>query len=487
MRIRDRFFIDGQWSAPSTQETFTVVSPATEEPFGEIPVAAAKDVGDAVAAARRAFEGPWRSLDPKERAGMLVRFMDELGKRWNDLALTYTGEAGFTITTSHKLEGQVRQLINFYVEQADAFPWLERRPCYNTEQAGLDVIVQQYPVGVVGAIVPWNGPQLITMMKLAPALIAGCTAVLKLPPEASLNMLIYGEAWEAAGLPAGVFNILTGGADTGALLAEHPGLDRVSFTGSAANGRSVALASAKHLRGVTLELGGKSPAILLDDADIDAAALGCAYTFLPGAGQQCIANARVLAPRGRYDEVIDAFANVFDKFKVGDPMDPSTSVGPVINARARDRVLGMIEDAKAEGAKLVKGGGRPAGLDKGWFVDKTLFRDVNNSMTIAQEEVFGPVCVVIPYDTEEEALRIANDSVYGLGGSVWSADPVHAFEVAKEIRSGALGVNGFTLDSAGPLGGFRNSGIGCERGIEAFYDFLQPKGILVPRDSGITI
>jgi betaine-aldehyde dehydrogenase len=486
MRIRDRFFIDGQWSAPSTGETCTVVSPATEEPFGVIPVAGPRDVDDAVAAARRAFEGQWRSLGPQERAGMLVRLMDELSKRWNDLALTYTGEAGFTITTAHKLEGLVRQLIDFYVEQAEVFPWLERRPCHDIEQAGLDVIVQQYPVGVVGAIVPWNGPQLITMMKLAPALIAGCTAVLKLPPEASLNMLVYGDAWEAAGLPAGVFNILTGGAGTGALLAEHPGVDRVSFTGSAANGRSVAVASAKRLRGVTLELGGKSPAILLDDADIDRAALGCAYTFLPGAGQQCIAQARVLAPRRRYDDVVDAFAAVFDRFKVGDPMDPATAVGPVISSRQRDRVLTMIEGAKAEGARVVKGGGRPPGLDKGWYVDKTLLRDVDNAMRIAQEEVFGPVGVVIPYDTEEEAIRIANDSVYGLAGSVWSADPVHAFAVAKEIRSGALGINTFTLDPAGPLGGFRDSGIGCERGVEAFRDFLQPKGILVPRDSGIT-
>jgi len=450
-------------------------------------VAEPRDVDDAVAAACRAFEGPWRTLDPKERAALLVRFSDELSKRWNDLAVTYTGEAGFTITTSRKLEGIVRQLISFYVDEAARFPWLERRAAHDIEQVGLDVIVQQYPVGVVGAIVPWNGPQLITMMKLAPALIAGCTAVLKTPPEASLNMFAYAEAADAAGLPAGVFNLITGGAGTGALLAEHPGLDRVSFTGSAANGRSVALASAGHLRGTTLELGGKSAAILLDDADIDRAVLGCAYTFLPGAGQQCIAQSRVLAPRHRYDEVVDAMAAVFDRFKVGDPTDPGTNVGPVINARARDRILGMIEAAKAEGARVVKGGGRPAGLDKGWFVDKTLLRDVNNAMTIAQEEVFGPVAVVIPYDSEEEAVAIANDSKYGLAGSVWSADPVHAFQVAKEIRSGALGVNTFTLDPASPLGGFRDSGIGCERGVEAFRDFLQPKGILVPQDSAIAV
>ena len=340
-RIRDRFFIDGQWAVPSTAETYTVINPATEEPFGVIPVAAPKDVHDAVAAARRAFEGPWRTLDPKERAALLVRFSAELSKRWDDLAVTYTGEAGFTITTSHKLEGIVRQLISFYVDEADRFPWLERRAVHDVEQAGLDVIVQQYPVGVVGAIVPWNGPQLITMMKLAPALIAGCTAVLKTPPEASLNMLVYAEAWEAVGGPAGVFNLITGGAETGALLAEHPGIDRASFTGSPANGRSVAIASAKQLRGATLELGGKSAAILLDDADIDRAVLGCAYTFLPGAGQQCIAQSRVLAPRHRYDEVVDAMATVFDRFKVGDPTDPGTNVGPVINARARDRILGM--------------------------------------------------------------------------------------------------------------------------------------------------
>ncbi|ADP80857.1 aldehyde dehydrogenase family protein [Pseudofrankia inefficax] len=487
MLTRDKLFIDGRWVAPATTETLNVINPATEEVFGSIPAAGAADVDRAVAAARQAFEGPWRRLDPTERGAMLLRFLDELRKRWDDLAPIYTGEAGFTITTSHKIEGIVSQLVNFYVDQAAVYPWMERRPCHDVEQGHLDVIVQQYPVGVVGAIVPWNGPQLITMMKLAPALLAGCTAVLKTAPEASLNMAYYGDAWEAAGLPAGVLNILTGGAATGALLAEHPGVDRVSFTGSPSNGRSVALASARQLKGVTLELGGKSPAILLDDADIEAAALNCAYTFLPGAGQQCIANARVLAPRARYDEVVDAFAAVYDKFPIGDPMDPNTRVGPVISAHSRDRVLGMIEAAKAEGAKVVKGGGRPAGLDRGFYVDKTLFRDVDNSMSIAQNEVFGPVCVIIPHDGDEDALRLANDSMYGLGGSVWSADQQRAFDVAKEVRSGALGINGFTLDPAGPLGGFRDSGIGCERGVEAFRDFLQPKGILVPRDGSIVI
>ncbi|ODU06881.1 MAG: aldehyde dehydrogenase [Pseudonocardia sp. SCN 72-86] len=475
-------YVDGSWVTPLGTDRLEVVNPATEEVYGGIPDASAADVDRAVEAARVAFyDGDWRHWTPQARADVLVRVADELAKRNDDMAAVLTSEMGSPISQSRF--GQIPvtiELLRYYTEQAGNYAWQTRKPSWDAANKGLDVVVQQEPVGVVGAITPWNGPQICTMMKVAPALLAGCTMVFKPAPEASLNFIGFAEAFEAAGLPPGVLNIVTGGAATGEHLVTHDDVDKVAFTGSVAVGRKIASLCAERLRPVTLELGGKSPALLLEDADVEQAVASLLVPMLFVSGQACNAPTRILAPRSRHAEVVDALVAAMDAIPLGDPTDPATGVGPMTSKAQRERVLGYIEVGKAEGAKVALGGGRPAGFDRGWYVDKTVFTDVDNSMRIAQEEIFGPVCAVIAYDGEDDGVRIANDSRLGLAGSVWTADPEHGFEVASRLRSGSLGVNAHGLDAAAPLAGMRDSGIGCERGIEAIDDYVSPKGILVP-------
>jgi aldehyde dehydrogenase (NAD+) len=344
---------------------------------------------------------------------------------------------------------------------------------------GGTTIVRREPIGVVGGIVPWNYPQTLAAFKYGPALAAGCTIVLKPSPETVLDAFLLAEAAADAGIPPGVINIVPGGREVGAYLVQHRDVDKVAFTGSTAAGRRIAETCGRLLRPVTLELGGKSAAIVLDDADLDLAKIGndLFAATLVNNGQTCYLGTRVLAPRSRYDEVVDTLAAFASSLAVGDALDPATQIGPMASDRHRDRVEGYIAKGTSDGARLVTGGGRPRDLDRGWFVEPTVFADVDNASTIAQEEIFGPVLAVIPYRDEEDAIRIANDSDYGLGGSVWTTDAEHGKDVARRVRTGTIGINGYLPDPGAPFGGVKASGIGRELGPDAVTAYQQYKSI----------
>ena len=363
-------------------------------------------------------------------------------------------------------------LMGYYAKLVTATPIEEVRP-----SATGHTIVRREPVGVVAAIVPWNYPQALAAFKIAPALAAGCTVVLKASPETALDAMVFAEAALECGLPAGVLNVVPGATEAGAHLVSHPGVDKVSFTGSTAVGRIIGETCGRLLRPVTLELGGKSAAIILDDADLSATIEGLRSVSFINNGQTCFLSSRILAPRSRYGEVVDALADLVHSMTVGDPLDTATDIGPVVSARQRDRVLGYIEAGKGSGAKLVVGGGIPRDQPRGWFVSPTVFADVDNSDRIAQEEIFGPVLAVIPYDSDQQAVALANDSEFGLAGTVWSTDNNRATEVAREIRTGTVGVNDYQLDINAPFGGVKASGIGRELGPEGLEEFFELKSI----------
>jgi acyl-CoA reductase-like NAD-dependent aldehyde dehydrogenase len=344
---------------------------------------------------------------------------------------------------------------------------------------GGDLIIRHEPIGVVAGIVPWNYPQTLSSFKYAPALAAGNTIVLKPSPETVLDSYVFAEAVLAAGLPPGVVNIVPGGREIGAYLVQHRDVDKVAFTGSTAAGRQIAEVCGRLLRPVSLELGGKSAAIILDDADLDLAKIGqdLFAATLVNNGQTCYAGTRILAPRSRYGEVVDTLAGFASSLPVGDALDPATLIGPLVSERQRDRVERYIAKGKSDGARLVTGGGRPAGLDRGWFVEPTIFADVDNNSTIAQEEIFGPVLSVIEYADTDDAIRIANDSDYGLGGSVWTTDPARARDVIRRVRTGTMGINGYLPDPAGPWGGVKSSGIGRELGPGAIAAYQNLKTV----------
>jgi betaine-aldehyde dehydrogenase len=484
LQTQDRLFIGGEWQKPSSAAHIDVISPFTEEPVGRVPEAREADVDRAVAAARAAFdEGPWPHLSASERADLMGKLQGALQSRAGDLATTITAEMGSPITFSHM--GQVlaaNLVLAYYAKLAREYPFEEVRP-------GMlgPAIVRQEPVGVVAGIVPWNVPLFVTMLKLAPALASGSTIVLKPAPETPLDSYLLAAALEEAGIPKGVVSILPAGREVGEYLVTHDGIDKVAFTGSTAAGKQIAALCGARLRRVTLELGGKSAAILLDDVDLAAALPTLLPACIMNNGQACVAQTRILAPRSRYAEVVDAFAAAFAALKVGDPMDPTTAIGPLVAERQRARVEGYLEAGRREGARVVVGGGRPAGLAKGWFVEPTLFADVKNQMTIAREEIFGPVLSLIAYDGDEEAVRIANDSDYGLSGSVWSASLERGLGVARRVRTGNYGVNGFGMEFSAPFGGFKQSGIGRELGPEGLRAYLEPKTIHLPAGSDVKL
>jgi acyl-CoA reductase-like NAD-dependent aldehyde dehydrogenase len=405
---REGLFIGGSWVKPSTSNRFTVLNATTEEVLGSVPEATETDVDRAVAAARQAFESPdWAGLSAAERAAVMHRFADELEKRAAELTTTVSQENGMPIGLSEMLEGAFAiGMLRFYAELAGSTPAEESRP----SQMGVETLVRRSPMGVVAAIVPWNYPVVLAMSKIAPALAAGCTVVVKpSPPSTLLDCYILAEAAEAAELPPGVINWVPGGREIGAYLVGHPGVNKVSFTGSTGAGRSIATVCAGLLRPVTLELGGKSAAILLDDVDMDEIWPNLQFVTFLNNGQTCVTCSRLLAPASRYDEIVDAVASRVSSFKIGDPLDRSVEIGPLAFEGHRERVEGYIEKGKAE-ARLVAGGGRPKGLDRGWFVEPTVFAYMTNAAAIAQEEIFGPVLAIIPYDDEQDAVRIANDS-----------------------------------------------------------------------------
>ena len=474
-----RLFIGGAWEAPSTSNVIEVVSPHTEEVIASVAAAAPADVDRAVSAARTAFdEGPWPRLDPAERIAAVRRLSGLYKARRREMAELITQEMGSPISFSKFSQAMLPMiLLDAFADIAESLPWEEQRRGH----FGADVVLRREPIGVVGAIVPWNMPQFLLVGKLAPALLAGCSIVIKPSPETPLDALLLAELIEQAELPPGVVSILPGGRELGQHLVAHPGVDKVSFTGSTAAGREVAATCGAALKRVSLELGGKSAAVVLDDADPAAVAEGIKVAGLMNSGQACVAQTRVLVPQNRYGEFSDALAAMVEALPVGDPSDPATEIGPLVAQRQQQRVRGYIEEGQREGAKLLVGGSElPTGIERGWYVRPTLFGDVDNRMRIAQEEIFGPVLSVIPYEDDADAVRIADDSDYGLSGSVWTADTDRGMGVARRIRTGSFGVNQpYSMDPAAPFGGVKASGIGRELGREGLDGYLDIKSISV--------
>ncbi|MER6002209.1 aldehyde dehydrogenase [Nonomuraea angiospora] len=473
MRRHDTLFIGGEWVAPAGTATIDIVSPHTEEVVGQVPDGTTADMDRAVAAARQAFDhGPWPRMTFAERAEVIGRLAAIYDERQGEMAQLITEEMGSPITFSNLAQApQPLGMLQYYAELGKTFEQEEQRP-------GLfgPITVRREPVGVVAAVVPWNVPQFVTMTKVAPALLAGCTIVLKPAPETPLDAYLLAEWAIEAGIPAGVLNIVAAGREVGEHLISHPGVDKVAFTGSTAAGRRIAAICGEQLKRVSLELGGKSAAIVLDDADLAASMGFLSIASLMNNGQACVAQTRILASRNRYDEVVDAVANMVNSQPVGDPADPATGIGPLVAKRQQDRVEGYIRIGMDEGAKVVVGGlDRP--YDRGWYVSPTVFSGVTNEMRIAREEIFGPVLAVIPYEDEADAVRIANDSDYGLAGSVWTADAEHGMDVARQVRTGTYGVNCFMLETNAPFGGYKASGIGRELGPEGLSGYLEYKTI----------
>ncbi|MBF6334730.1 aldehyde dehydrogenase [Nocardia abscessus] len=473
----ESLFIGGRWTAPATAERIQVISPATVEPVGSVPAVSRADVDAAVAAARHAFDhGPWPATPPKERAAVLTRVARLIEQRSADLLAALTAEVGAPQMIAMTLN-QIPAVatLDAYAALAETFPWQETRVGgFGTTR------VTREPRGVVAAVTAWNVPLFLAVNKLAPALLAGCTVVLKPAPLTPITANMVADIFTEAGLPEGVLSVLPAEPDAAEYLVSHPGVDKVTFTGSTAVGRKIGAIATGQLKSVSLELGGKSAAILLPDMDVAAGIPVLAFSGLMNSGQGCVAQTRILAPRSRYDEILDALVEHVKTMKVGDPNDPSVQLGPLISERQRERVEGYIAKGKAEGARLVLGGGRPEGLDRGWFVEPTIFADVDNKSTIAQEEIFGPVLSVIPYETEDEAVAIANDSVYGLAGSVWTADIEHGAEIAARVRTGTYAINWYAFDPSSPFGGYKASGLGRENGPEGLDAFCEQKSLLMP-------
>jgi acyl-CoA reductase-like NAD-dependent aldehyde dehydrogenase len=473
----DKLFIGGQWVEPATTEVIEVFSPATGDMVGQVPLAAAADVDAACAAARKAFdEGPWPRMSPHERQAVLakaVALVEARADEFKHLLKLETGQPSMIVDVLQF--GAGLSGLQYYAGAADKFAWKEiRNGIY-----GQTLVIRE-PIGVVGAVVAWNVPFFLACNKLGPALLAGCTVVLKPAAETPLTTNLFAEVFTEAGLPEGVLSVVPGGPETGRALTANPELDKFTFTGSSAVGREIGKLAAEKLKPCTLELGGKSAAIILEDADLDSTLPMLVFSGLMNCGQACVGQTRILAPRSRYDEVVTKLAGAVAAMQVGPPDDPASMIGPLISEKQRERVEGYIRTGIEEGARLVTGGGRPEGLDGGWFVQPTVFADVDNSMTIAQEEIFGPVLAVIPYDTEDDAVRIANDSVYGLAGSVWTTDNKKALEIASRIRTGTYAVNMYAFDPGAPFGGYKNSGIGRENGPEGIEAYCEAKSVLLP-------
>jgi len=477
MYRRTELFIDGGWVTPGTDAAIEIVSPHSEQVIGHSPAAAPADVDRAVAAARTAFDhGPWPRLTPAERIEAVGRLAAVYKERRGDMAELISAEIGAPIAFAKRVQAQLPMMaMAAFTKVAGEYPWDELRPGLY----GTDIRVARQPVGVVAAVVPWNMPQFLISGKVVPALLAGCTVVLKPAPESALDALLFAEIVAAAELPPGVVNVVPGDRSTGAHLVAHPGVDKVSFTGSTAAGRQVAMACAEGLRQVTLELGGKSAAIVLADADPAATAKAIRMASLANSGQVCNALSRVLVPVSRTNEFVDAMEAELAELTVGDPSDPATDLGPLVARRQQERVRGYIEDGQQQGARLVVGGAElPDGVDRGWYVRPTLFADADNTMRIAREEIFGPVLTVIDYRDEDQAVAIANDSDYGLAGAVFTEDSARGLAIAGRVRAGSFGVNeGYIMDPLAPYGGMKASGFGREFGREGLDGYLVSQSI----------
>jgi aldehyde dehydrogenase (NAD+) len=477
LRHLDRFFIGGEWVAPSSDSTITVTDSTTEERFFSVAEAQAADIARAVEAARHAFDaGPWPRMSHAERAEYLRAIAAALRRRGDEVGHIWPRESGVLHgIAKHAAEGAA-QRFEYYASLADTFPFEEEARPTNGGEFGL--IVRE-PVGVVGAIVPWNGPMSIISNKVAPALLAGCTEVLKSSPEAPGEGYLLAEIAEEIGLPPGVLNVLTADREVSELLVRDPRVDKITFTGSTAAGRRIGAICGERIARCTLELGGKSAAVILDDIDLETVARTISEAERYLSGQVCSSLTRIVVPRQRHDELLDALSATFSQVRVGDPFDPETQMGPLASERQRDRVLGYIDQGVQEGATLATGGQRPGHLDRGWFVEPTVFGNVENNSTIAREEIFGPVLSVIPADDERDAIRVANDTIYGLNASVFTDDIERARAVAGELRSGTVGHNAFRTDLGIAFGGFKQSGIGREGGTEGLHPYLETKTVIL--------
>ena len=471
----DALFIGWALGLRAGRPAFEVVSPHDAGPVGRAPMATADDVDLAVAAARQAFDaGPWPRLEPGQRVEALRRFADIYEARLEEMALLITAESGSPITFSRLAQAWAPwSLLDTTLGLASVIEWEEERAgAYGT------TLVRREPVGVVAAIAPWNVPQMTIISKLAPALVAGCTIVVKPSPETPLDGLLMAEWIDEAGLPEGVVSVLPADREVGEHLVSRPGVDRVAFTGSTAAGRRIGAICGQQIKRVGLELGGKSAAIVLEDADLDETVGGLRFASFMNSGQACAAQTRVLVPRHRHQEIADAMGEMAGSLVVGDPLDDATEIGPMVSPRHQQRVAGYIGVGIDEGARVVTGGpGAPDGLSAGCYVRPTIFASVGNDMRVAREEIFGPVVVVIPYDGEDDAIRIANESEYGLAGSVWTGDRSHGLEVARRIRTGTIGVNKYAPDLSSPFGGYKSSGIGREYGREGLEEYFELKSI----------
>lgn len=474
---RDAFFIGGAWRiARPPASTTDVLEAATGKVLGRVPLAGADDVDAAVSAAAEALRGPWGATRGSQRAESMRAMAASLQARAKETATLVSRENGMPRRLSLGANGFFPSIaLNYYAGLAEHSDEEDLRP-----GALSQVTVCHEPIGVVAAVVPWNYPMGLAAMKIAPALAAGCSVVLKPPPETALDAYVWADAALEAGLPPGVLNVIPGGRETGVALVAHPGVDKVAFTGSTTAGRAIGAICGRLLRPVTLELGGKSAAIIAEDAELDEFVAALPDICLPNNGQTCHASTRILAPASRYGEVVDAVTDTVRALRIGDPLDKATQIGPLVSALQRDRVLGYIDSGRADGARLTTGGGPPADQPAGWFVEPTIFADVNNSMSIAREEIFGPVLCVLPYGNDDEAVALANDSEYGLGGTVWTSDPQRGTALAARMRTGSVGINHYALDVVGPFGGVKASGVGRELGPEGLAPYVALKSVYRP-------
>lgn len=473
-------FIGGRWVKPASDRKLRLVNPANEEQFFEVAEAAPEDMKAAVEAARRAFDkGPWPRMTPADRAARIRDLARALERRIEALDKVWTAQIGVPVQLAKGASAGGPAILEYYANLAETYKFEDVRDSHGY-QSKVAVVVRE-PVGVVAAIAPWNGPLMTMLAKVAPALAAGCTVICKPSPETPLEMFLFAEAAEEAGLPEGVINLLPADREVSDMLISHPGVDKVSFTGSTAAGLHIASVCASRMARFTMELGGKSAAIVLDD--FDPAKLGpmLAPQVTMMCGQVCINYSRVLVPRARHDDYLESLATSMSEIAVGNPLDPANYMGPVAMKRQLERVEYYIEKGKSEGARIAAGGGRPAGLNRGYFIEPTVFANVDNNMTIAQEEIFGPVTAVIPYDNEEQAIEIANASEFGLSGGVYTEDTDRAYAVGRQIRTGHFTQNGREFDLTNPFGGFKKSGVGREGGPEGIEPYLEIKTIFLPQ------
>jgi aldehyde dehydrogenase (NAD+) len=471
LRSYEELFIGGNWTTPSSSRVIEVISPTTEEIIAHVPEGQAADVDAAVAAARHAFDrGPWPRMSQNERAGALRRVRDEVEIRLAEMSEALTTEIGAPRAASRSYHAAALRMWESAADLLEDFPFSEER---STPEGAARLI--RTPVGVVGTITPWNAPVPSASMKLPGALAAGCTVVLKPAREGPVSAMMLADAIEAAGLPEGVVSVIPGGREVGEHLVRHTDVDKIAFTGSTAAGRRIMSLCGERVARVTLELGGKSAGIIADDIDLEEFLGGLVSAGIDHSGQVCAALTRILVPKHRHDEVVDAVADIMRTVVVGDPTDPETVLGPLAAERQRDRVEGYVALGIQEGAKVIVGGRRPPHLERGWFYEPTLFAEVDNSMRIAQEEIFGPVLCVIPFDDIDDAIRIANDSIYGLSGAVYADDLELAARIAHEVRAGQVWVNTWGMCVTQPFGGFKQSGLGREGGVEGITAYLEPK------------